>query len=99
MQEPDQPPRYDEAVPVPVLRPGTANDDTVEFPPIITGPLLTRRQVAKLFRVTSAKVATWARRGRLPEVRDEDGKPRYRQADVYQLYASGYGQGGRQRNG
>ena len=32
--------------------------------------LMTRRQVAYLFRVTSAVVATWARRGRLPEVRD-----------------------------
>src|SRR5438045_964737 len=34
--------------------------------------LMTRRQVAMLFRVTSAVVATWARRGRLPEVRNSD---------------------------
>jgi hypothetical protein len=48
--------------------------------------LMTRRQVAVLFRVTSAVVATWARRGRLPEVRNEEGKPRYRRGDVEQLF-------------
>jgi predicted site-specific integrase-resolvase len=47
---------------------------------------MTRRQVASLFRVTSAAVASWARRGRLPEVRDEAGKPRYRRADVETLF-------------
>ena len=47
--------------------------------------LLTRRQVAYLFRVTSSAVAIWARRGRLPEVRDEAGRPRYRRADVVAL--------------
>jgi hypothetical protein len=51
--------------------------------------LMTRRQVACLFRVTSAAVATWARRGRLPEVRDQAGKPRYRRADVEALFRSG----------
>jgi hypothetical protein len=50
--------------------------------------LMTRRQVAVLFRVTSAVVATWARRGRLPEVRNEDGRPRYRRGDVEQLFRS-----------
>jgi predicted site-specific integrase-resolvase len=39
-----------------------------------------------LFRVTSAVVATWARRGRLPEVRNSDGRPRYRRGDVEQLF-------------
>ena len=34
---------------------------------------MTRRQVASLFGVTSAAVASWARRGRLPEVRNEAG--------------------------
>ena len=48
--------------------------------------LMTRRQVAVLFRVTSAVVATWARRGRLPEVRNSEGKPRYRRGDVEQLF-------------
>jgi predicted site-specific integrase-resolvase len=51
--------------------------------------LMTRRQVALLFRVTSAAVAAWARRGRLPEVRDEAGRPRYRRADVEALFRSG----------
>jgi predicted site-specific integrase-resolvase len=48
--------------------------------------LMTRRQVASLFRVTSAAVAAWARRGRLPEVRNEAGRPRYRRADVEELF-------------
>jgi predicted site-specific integrase-resolvase len=51
--------------------------------------LMTRRQVAVVFRVTSAAVASWARRGRLPEVRDEAGRPRYRRADVETLFRSG----------
>lgn len=49
------------------------------------GDLMTRQQVAYLFGETSAKVAIWARRGRLPEVRDDAGKPRYRRADVQAL--------------
>jgi helix-turn-helix protein len=51
--------------------------------------LMTRRQVASVFGVTSAAVATWARRGRLPEVRNEAGRPRYRRADVEALFRSG----------
>ena len=50
--------------------------------------LMTRRQVAGLFGVTSAAVAAWARRGRLPEVRNEAGRPRYRRADVDVLFRS-----------
>jgi predicted site-specific integrase-resolvase len=49
------------------------------------GDLMTRQQVAYLVGETSAKVAMWARRGRLPEVRDDAGKPRYRRADVQAL--------------
>jgi predicted site-specific integrase-resolvase len=56
--------------------------------------LMTRRQVAVLFRVTSAAVATWARRGRLPEVRNEAGRPRYRRGDVEALFRSGSAAGG-----
>ena len=52
--------------------------------------LMTRRQVAALFRVTSAAVATWARRGRLPEVRNEAGRPRYRRADVEALFRNSF---------
>ena len=54
--------------------------------------LMTRRQVAYLFRVTSAAVASWARRGRLPEVRDQAGRPRYRRAEVQALLRRGPGQ-------
>jgi hypothetical protein len=49
------------------------------------GDLMTRQQVAYLVGETSARVAMWARRGRLPEVRDDAGKPRYRRADVQAL--------------
>jgi len=63
-------------------------------PMVITGKhtdeeLMTRRQVAYLFRVTSSAVAIWARRGRLPEVRNEAGKRRYRRADVEALLRRG----------
>jgi predicted site-specific integrase-resolvase len=51
--------------------------------------LMTRRQVAYLFRVTSSAVAIWARRGRLTEVRNEAGRPRYRRADVEALMRRG----------
>ncbi len=51
--------------------------------------LMTRRQVAVLFRVTSASVASWARRGQLPEVRNETGRPRYRRTDVEELFRTG----------
>jgi predicted site-specific integrase-resolvase len=67
----------------------------VMAPMVITGKhtdeeLMTRRQVAYLFRVTSAAVAIWARRGWLPEVRTETGKPRYRRADVEALMRRGF---------
>ncbi len=42
-----------------------------------------------MFRVTSAVVAKWAQRGRLPEVRNEAGLPRYRRVDVEELFRSG----------
>jgi hypothetical protein len=61
--------------------------------------LMTRRQVASLLRVTSAAVATWARRGRLPEVRDEAGRPRYRRADVEALPRPGRDGGHRPQPG
>jgi hypothetical protein len=49
--------------------------------------LMTRREAEAMFGVTSAAVAQWARRG-LPEVRGEDGKPRYRRADAEELHRS-----------
>jgi hypothetical protein len=51
--------------------------------------LMTRREVAAMFGVTSATVAQWARRGLLPEIRGEDGRPRYRRADTEELHRSG----------
>jgi len=62
----------------------------VEFP--AAEELMTRREVAYKFRVTSAAVATWARRKPpvLTEVRNEQDRPRYRRADVEELYASGF---------
>jgi MerR HTH family regulatory protein len=51
--------------------------------------LMTRRQVASVFGVTSAAVAIWARRGRLPEVRNEADRPRYRRTDVEALLRNG----------
>jgi hypothetical protein len=64
---------------MPAARPAELHPDT---------DMLTRRQVASMFRVTSAAVASWARRGRLPEVRNEAGRPRYRRADVEELLRS-----------
>jgi predicted site-specific integrase-resolvase len=57
--------------------------------------LMSRRQVACLFRVTSALVAQWARRGRLPEVRNQAGRPRYRRAEVEELLRRGLRPGAR----
>ena len=57
-----------------------------------TEELMTRQQVAYLFRDTSAAVAKWARRGLLPEVRNGAGRPRYRRADVEELLRSGFRQ-------
>ncbi len=54
---------------------------------------MTRRQVAFLFRVTSQAVMRLARRGRLTEVRNCDGKPRYRRAEVEELFRSSFGEG------
>ena len=54
----------------------------------MTEDLMTRRQVASMFGVTSAAVASWARRGRLPEVRN--GRPAPVPAlDVEALFRSG----------
>lgn len=51
--------------------------------------MMTRRQVAYMFGVTSSAVAIWARRGRLAEMRNEAGRPRYRRADVEELFEAG----------
>jgi hypothetical protein len=70
--------------------------------PAVTGDgddLMTRREVAVKFGITSQLVGGWARRRPpvLTEVRDADGRPAYRRAEVEALYASGF-RGGRQRH-
>ena len=54
--------------------------------------LMTRRDVAYKFGVTSEAVARWAQRKPpvLTEVRTVGGKPRYRRTEVEELYASGF---------
>ena len=54
---------------------------------------MTRRQVAFLFRVTSQAVVRLAGRGRLTEVRNCDGKPRYRRAEVEELFRNSFSGG------
>ena len=53
--------------------------------------LMTRLEVAYLFETTSVVVARWARSGRLTEIHDEDGHPRYRRSEVEALRRSGFG--------
>jgi hypothetical protein len=55
--------------------------------------LMTRRQVAFLLRVTSQAVVRLARRGRLTEVRNSEGKPRYRRAEVEELFRNSVSRG------
>ncbi len=71
---------------------------TMTAPPAATGThagedLMTRGQVAYLFRMTSAAVASWARRGRLLEVRHQARRPRYRRAEVEALHRRGFRRG------
>jgi Helix-turn-helix domain len=73
---------------------GTPGSDAAMAGHHMDEDLMTRRQVALLFRVTSATVATWARRGRLPQVRNEAGRPRYRRGDVEALFRSEFGVAG-----
>jgi hypothetical protein len=56
----------------------------------VTGPgMMTRREVAVMFGVTSEAVARWERAGLLTGQRGTDGKIRYPRADVEALYRSG----------
>ena len=55
--------------------------------------LMTRREVAAMFRTTSQVVAYWAQRKKPPlltEIRTAGNKPRYRRAEVQALYDSGF---------
>jgi transposase len=58
----------------------------------MTGDLMTRREVAYKFGVTSATIKNWARSSKvaLTEVPGGDGRPRYRRAEVQALYDSGF---------
>lgn len=50
--------------------------------------MMTRREVAAMFGVTSAAVARWERAGLLTGQRGTDGKVRYPRADVEALHHS-----------
>lgn len=69
-------------------------DDTVEMPAITDAgdDLMTRKEVAYLFKTTSTTVYWWARRKHPPlhEIRNTEGKPRYRRTEVEALHASGF---------
>jgi hypothetical protein len=54
--------------------------------------LMTRREVASRFGVTTATIKNWARSSAvaLTEVPDGQGKPRYRRAEVDALFESGF---------
>ena len=58
----------------------------------MTDDLMTRKQVAYKFGVTTATVKNWARSGKvaLTEVQGGDGRPRYRRAEVDALFESGF---------
>jgi transposase len=58
----------------------------------MTDDLMTRREVAYKFGVTTATVKNWARSGKvaLTEVQDDNGRPRYRRAEVQALYDGGF---------
>jgi hypothetical protein len=57
--------------------------------------LLTRRQVAYKFSVTSSTIKNWARSERValtevPGTAEDQGRPRYRRSEVEALWASGF---------
>lgn len=58
-------------------------------------PLLTRGEVARLFRVANHTVTRWANEGKLSVVRTLGGHRRYRQAEVYALLAQHHRDTGR----
>lgn len=74
--------------------------DTTPDKPGPEDPMMTRREVAYLFKVTSATVVNWSKRKppALTEVRDALGRPRYHRAEVQRLYDSGF-RGERRRDG
>ncbi len=53
---------------------------------------MTRQEVAYKFAVASVTVKNWAKSPKvaLTEVKDDEGKPRYRRSEVEALYATGF---------
>ena len=52
--------------------------------------LMTRKEVAEMFRTTYQVVTYWAQRGTLNEIRTAHNKPRYRRSEVQALWDSGF---------
>jgi excisionase family DNA binding protein len=48
-------------------------------------PLLTRQEVAGLFRVSPTTVSKWAQAGKLTSVRTLGGHRRYRESEIHAL--------------
>lgn len=71
---------------------GQEPHDTAGPPATDDEGLMTRREVAYRFRVHSATVKNWARSSAvaLTEVKDGQGRPRYRRAEVEALFGSGF---------
>lgn len=52
-------------------------------------PLLTPREVADMFRVSTSAVNRWVKAGKLKTIRTPGGHRRYRKSDVSALLAGG----------
>ena len=69
------------------------SDDNVELSATADDEdLMTRREVGTMFGVVSATVKNWARSNTvaLTELKDDQGRPRYRRAEVEALFRSGF---------
>ena len=64
-------------------------DPEADLPPSLRGRLLSSREVASLFRVSSRTVTSWAVDGRLPSVRTPGGHHRFPVQAVRELLLSG----------
>ena len=64
-------------------------DPDVDLPPSLRGRLLSSREVASLFRVSSRTVTSWAADGRLPSVRTPGGHHRFAVQAVRELLLAG----------
>jgi excisionase family DNA binding protein len=64
-------------------------DPAAALPPSLRGRLLSSREVASLFRVSSRTVTSWAADGRLPSVRTPGGHHRFPVQAVRELLLAG----------